>query len=195
MAIEVELKFLDVDHSSLRDRLRTVRAKRISGYFEKNIVLDDLGRTLYKRSALLRLRQAGKTTMTVKRIPTLISDESKVKVYEEYQSEITNYDEMISCLHILGYDPVFRYEKFREKWEFMDCLICVDTLPFGNYVEIEGTEQNILNCALELGLDIKSSSKKTYHELNRENRVRLGLEPDENFVFTAEQCSHLPQGI
>ncbi len=191
----MELKFVDADHASIRGRLVEASARRISGYFERNTVLDDPGRTLFKRSALLRLRQAGKTTMTVKRIPSLIPDSGKAKVYEEYQTEIADFDEMLSGLRILGYSPVFRYEKYREKWFFLNCTICLDTLPFGDFVEIEGSEDSILNCAVQLGLAMEHASKKTYHELNRDYRALSCLEPDENFVFTREQRSRLRIGI
>lgn len=195
MALEVELKFLDADHALIRDRLAEASARRISGYFERNTVLDDPGRTLFKRSALLRLRQASRITMTVKRIPSLIPDSGKTKVYEEYQTEIADFDEMLSCLRVLGYSPVFHYEKYREKWDFLNCTVCLDTLPFGDFVEIEGSEDSILNCAFRLGLAMEYSSKKTYHELNRDYRTLSGLEPDENFVFTREQRSRLRIGI
>ncbi|WP_027178681.1 class IV adenylate cyclase [Maridesulfovibrio bastinii] len=194
MALEVELKFIDVDHESLKENLKSVSAEFLSAHFEKNIVLDDPGRTLYKRSALLRIREAGKTVMTVKRIPCLMPESGKAKVYEEYQSEISSLDEMISCLAVLGYYPVFRYEKFREKWQYDNCIICVDTLPFGYFVEIEGNEDDIIRCADALDLDISTSSKKTYHELNREYRAQNGYAADENFVFSDEQRLLLPMG-
>ena len=36
------------------------------------------------------------------------------------------------------------YEKIREKWLLYGCELCLDTLPFGSYLEIEGDEAGIL---------------------------------------------------
>lgn len=193
MALEVELKFIGLNYEDMKIALNNVSAEFLTAHFEKNIVLDDAGRTLYKRSALLRLRESEKKILTVKRIPSLLPEQGRAKIYEEYESEVSDIDEMLSCFRILGYEPVFRYEKFREKWRHCDCVICVDILPFGFFVEIEGEEQNIINCAAALDIDINCSSKKTYHELNREYRRLKGLKEDENFVFTDEQRAYLPQ--
>ena len=190
MAFEIELKYLNADHDLLKKALKNLGGKFISRHYERNIVLDDPGRTLFKRSALLRVRQAGKITMTVKRIPTN-PEQSKAKVYIEHETEVSDFDATVSALEVLGYLPVFKYEKFREEWEFNGCLICLDLLPFGSFIEIEGAEKDSISCADNLGLKQQNASKKTYHELNREYRVQAGLDPDENFVFSAEEVKRL----
>ncbi|OEU69282.1 MAG: adenylate cyclase [Desulfovibrio sp. S3730MH75] len=190
MAFEIELKYLNADLDKLKMILESLGGKFLSRHYERNIVLDDPGRTLFKRSALLRVRQAGKTIMTVKRIPANPVP-SKAKVYVEHETEVSDFDATVSALEVLGYKPVFKYEKFREEWNFENCTICLDQLPFGSFIEIEGAEKDIISCAIKLDLKDSDSSKKTYHELNRDYRVKAGLDPDENFVFTAEQVKNL----
>ncbi len=190
MALEIELKYLNADHSLAREIMEKQGGKKLSRHYERNIVLDDPGRTLYKRSALLRVRQADRITMTVKRIPASVN-EGKAKVYVEHETEVSSFDETVSALQLLGYSPVFKYEKIREEWKFAGCHICLDLLPFGSFIEIEGTEDGILDCAATLRLDEASSSKKTYHELNRDFRADSGLEPNENFIFTPEEVKEL----
>lgn len=190
MAFEIELKYLNVDHDRLRNSLKSLGGEFLSRHLERNVVLDDPGRTLFKRSALLRVRQADKITMTVKRIPENIVS-GKAKVYIEHETEVSDFNETVSALEVLGYLPVFRYEKVREEWMFEKCVICLDLLPFGSFVEIEGTEETILSCADKLGLDYSSACKKTYHELNKAYRAQAGLEADENFVFTPQELDVL----
>lgn len=190
MALETELKYLNADHDKVRKIMEEQGAELLTRHYERNIVLDDPGRTLYKRSALLRVRQAEKITMTVKRIPAdPVSD--KAKVYIEHETEVSNFDETVAALQVLGYSPVFRYEKIREEWEYLNCHICLDLLPFGPFIEIEGSEDEILACADKLELSSSDACKKTYHELNRNYRKDSGLEPDENFVFSADEVEML----
>ncbi|NDV27223.1 class IV adenylate cyclase [Desulfovibrio sp. JC010] len=190
MALETELKYLNADHDKARKIMAVQGGNLLTRHYERNIVLDDPGRTLYKRSALLRVRQAEKTTMTVKRIPSGPVS-GKAKVYIEHETEVSNFDETVAALQVLGYAPVFRYEKIREEWAFADCHICLDQLPFGPFIEIEGTEDGILACADLLGLESADACRKTYHELNRDHRMKAGLDPDENFVFTPEEVKVL----
>ncbi|WP_320175706.1 class IV adenylate cyclase [Maridesulfovibrio sp.] len=190
MALETELKYLNADHDKARMIMKEQGAKMLTRHYERNVVLDDPGRTLYKRSALLRVRQADKVTMTVKRIPAAPVS-GKAKVYIEHETEVSNFDETVAALQVLGYSPVFSYEKIREEWEFAGCHICLDLLPFGPFIEIEGPEDGILSCADRLGLSSDDACKKTYHELNRDYRNDRGLDPDENFVFTPEEIQEL----
>lgn len=190
MALEIELKYLNADHDKARMIMKEQGAKLLTRHYERNIVLDDPGRTLYKRSALLRVRQAEKVTLTVKRIPA-DPGSGKAKVYIEHETEVSNFDETVAAMQVLGYSPVFRYEKIREEWEFADCHICLDLLPFGPFIEIEGAEDEILACADKLGLSTADACKKTYHELNRDYRKISGLEPNENFIFTSEEAKKL----
>ncbi|WP_432736253.1 class IV adenylate cyclase [Maridesulfovibrio sp. FT414] len=190
MALETELKYVNADLDGCREIMDRQGGHKLSRHYERNLVLDDPGRTLFKRSALLRVRQADRVTMTVKRIPALVS-EGKAKVYVEHETEVSSFDETVAALQVLGYHPVFKYEKIREEWEFKGCHVCLDLLPFGPFIEIEGSEDKILSCAASLGLAEKDSCKKTYHELNREFRLVNGLPADENFVFRPEEAKAL----
>ena len=87
------------------------------------------------------------------------------------------------ALTTVGFIPAFSYGKVREKWRFMDCTVCLDRLPFGDFVEIEGGEATVPACAEALDLDPNLTTKATYHGLNIEYRHAQGLESDENFIF------------
>ncbi|HWR03335.1 MAG TPA: class IV adenylate cyclase [Humidesulfovibrio sp.] len=182
MALEIEIKFLDVDHTNLRTRLAALGAKPLGRHFESNVVYDDAGRSLKGNGTLLRLREKnGRSILTLK--TAAAAGSALAKVYEESETEVLNAPATREILAGLGYLPALRYEKVRETWLCLDCEVCLDTLPFGSYVEIEGTEADIAACARALDLPHSAASKATYHDLNRLHREKNGLPADESFVF------------
>ncbi|WP_319584595.1 class IV adenylate cyclase [uncultured Pseudodesulfovibrio sp.] len=183
MALECELKYLEADLADLAERLGNAGAQTSGRYFEANTVFDRSDRSLKRDGILLRLREKrGEAVLTVKRPPEN-PEPSALKIFEEIETGVGDAAAMVEALETLGFSPAFRYEKVREKWRYMDCVICLDRLPFGDFVEIEGDEPKVLACASSLDLKASCTTKATYHELNIEYRVAKGLEPDENFVF------------
>lgn len=182
MALETEIKFLNVDHEALRQRLAENGAQRLSRGFECNVVYDDAERSLKAKGTLLRLREKNcRHVLTIKTASAATS--TLAKIYEESETEVLNAPAMREILAGLGYLPALRYEKVREKWSLLGCEVCLDTLPFGSFAEIEGNEPDIVACAEALNLPQSAASKATYHDLNREHRAAKGLPADESFVF------------
>jgi adenylate cyclase, class 2 len=60
---------------------------------------------------------------------------------------------MESILTSLGFCPEQVYEKWRETFVLQNIHFCLDTMPFGNFLEIEGNKENILYMAGKLGLE------------------------------------------
>ncbi|QGY41360.1 CYTH domain-containing protein [Pseudodesulfovibrio cashew] len=184
MSLECELKYLDANLEALSMRLREAGGDSTGPYLESNLVFDDSERSLKKAGTLLRLREKrGRAVLTVKKLP----DEphpSALKVFEEIETGVDDFDAMRLSLETVGFSVAFGYEKVREKWLFMGCAVCLDRLPFGDFVEIEGSEESVPACAAALGLDDNRTTKSTYHALNIEHRAVNGLEPDENFLFS-----------
>lgn len=184
MGLERELKYCDVDLDALRRALAAAGGDPCGGrYFESNLVFDRTGRPLRAAGMLLRLRlRQGQAVLTVKRPPGDAAP-SALKVCEEIETTVGDFAAMRDALEALGFAVVFAYEKVREKWKIMGCTVCLDHLPYGDYVEIEGDEASVPRCAARLGLDPAASTTATYHALNMEQRAARGLAPDENFVF------------
>ncbi len=65
-------------------------------------------------------------------------DHGNEKVLEEFESAFENKENLIIILTKIGLEISFKYEKIREKWQFGETDVCLDTLPFGDYLEIEG---------------------------------------------------------
>ncbi len=191
MALEIEVKYLDVDHAALRERLTSLGAAYVGRWFESNTVFDDARRNLKASGTLLRLREkAGRFILALKHAASEAASAS-VKVSEESQTDVADPRPMHEILAGLGYAPVLRYEKVREKWAYSGCEVCLDILPFGTFVEIEGSEQDIAACATALGLSRDKASTTTYHELNRLDREAKGACLDESFVFDPAVKAHL----
>jgi len=190
MPLEIEIKYLDVDHDALRRRLKDLGAHFISRGFEANVVYDDALRGLKAKGTLLRLREKNsRFVLTLKR--SAAEQSATAKIYEEAETEVTNAPALREILSGLGYEPALRYEKLREKWQHLGCEVCLDTLPFGAFAEIEGDEACIAACASALELPLEKASKATYHDLNRRHREKAGLPPNESFVFNDEEKSKI----
>ena len=195
MVLECELKYLDADLKRLSDHLEDVGGKCLGRYFESNLVFDYPDRSLKAKGILLRLRQKqGQAVLTVKRPPDEEMD-TVLKIFEEIETGVDDFNVTKRALEAVGFVVAFAYEKVREKWRYAECVICLDTLPFGDYVEIEGTEKSVPVCASRLGLDGLPTSISTYHALNIEYRQAKGLEPDESFVFSADRRADLLREI
>ena len=182
MAIERELKFAASDLGLVRDRLKDIGAIFIDKYFEQNIVFDRPDKSLKERRILLRLRKIKNRNILCLKCPHNGQRSSQIKILDEYETEISNRENFIAILNKLGFDISFQYEKIREKWRFEDLIICLDILPFGEYVEIEG-DGDLFGFAQKLGLREKDATSKNYHELNSEIRKKKGLAPCDSFVF------------
>lgn len=191
MGLEIEVKYLDADHEALRVGLLGIGAERVGRWLESNVVFDDAARNLKAGGTLLRLREkAGRHVLTLKRaaegpVP------AGLKVYEESETDVADRQAMTEILAGLGYFPALRYEKIREKWKRGECVICLDTLPFGSFVELEGAEADIRACASALGLSPQKACTETYHELNRQHREKSGEAPNESFVFADSEKARL----
>lgn len=183
MGLEYELKYLDVNFDDLGSRLNEVGGQFLGRYFETNLVFDYADRSLKEAGILLRLREKqGKAVLTVKKPPKTEAP-SSLKVFEEIESEVDDFHTVKSALETVGFHIAFAYEKVREKWIYRNCAICMDSVPFGDFVEIEGLEGGVQKCAQDLGLDGNPTSKMTYHALNLEYREKNNLPLDESFVF------------
>lgn len=191
MSLEIEVKYLDVEHDALRQRLESLDAEPLGRWFEANAVFDDPARSLKASGTLLRLREkSGRHILTLKRAAEGPKS-TTAKVYEESETEVLDPAALRAILAGLGYAPVLRYEKIREKWLLFGCEVCLDTLPFGPFAEIEGPEADIARCAAALGLPPEKASTATYHDLNRQWRAEKGLAPDETFVFAEADKARL----
>ncbi|SDB01764.1 adenylate cyclase, class 2 [Desulfonatronum thiosulfatophilum] len=188
MALEIEQKFLEPDMDLLRERLVRGGATFCSQGFEDNFIFDTPDKLLRSQNILLRLRHAGETVLTLKKKPeSLPADDSRYKILEEVETVVGDMAALRKILEHLGYGVAFRYQKFRATWQWESCIICLDTLPFTQVVELEGTPESIQRTAQRFGLDNLQSSTLNYLQLYRTHQQSLGLSVEDRFLFTKTQ--------
>ncbi|SKA81559.1 class IV adenylate cyclase [Desulfobaculum bizertense] len=180
MSLEVEIKYLNADLMALHKKLHALGGQWQACNFERNAVLKSSGKELLQQGILLRLRSDEDNVITLK-TPAIGHDGLKVR--HEYETTFGDFGTMMTIFETLGYSVAFWYEKLRETWQFMDCHICLDHLPFGDVVEIEGEADAIFAAAKALGVDSLKSSDESYHALNLAWRKEKGLAPEDGFVF------------
>lgn len=195
MAFEIELKFIHIDPSLLREKLSALGGLCKGRHLERNVVFDSPERDMKEADKLLRLRtkqwkDRHETVLTLK-LPPKGDMPVDVKIYDERETKVESFDGTYAILEGLGYDGAFRYDKMREEWTLDNVEICLDELSFDTVVELEGERDDIFALADKLSLPRENSSTATYHELHRDYRERENLAPQDSFYFTDDECQRL----
>lgn len=151
MAIETEKKFRlqPKQFKKIAKRLEKLGAVFRDETFEENYL--HRGGVLDGRDAVLRLRKTDKrNTLTYKES---LPSRGDVKHKTEFETEVSDVDATEEIIRTLGYRLSVVYEKRRRTWHLDNVEIVLDELPFGLYMEIEGTKRAI--AIAERKLDIK----------------------------------------
>ncbi len=171
--VETEVKFHLPDLASARTALLKLGAYSQGRYFERNICFDDAHQSLRGAKCLLRLRQDRRSFLTYKSIPTAVDPAFKQLL--ELEVEVGDFEAMSRILLSLGYRPQQIYEKWRESLVLDRTVFCLDTLPFGSFLEIEGAKEAITHYAACLGLDWQTRILVTYLDIFEIIRSRQNL--------------------
>ncbi len=175
-SIETEIKIELADLPKVRDRLiqlgfqiRTPRA------FEDNWIFDFPDRSLAQRRQLLRVRAFdGRAWITLK-TPSRRSTHFKVR--QELETELGDAQVGQRLLRSLGFQPSFRYQKFRTVFERKNSsrrklTVTFDETPIGNFLEIESSGQEIRSLAAQLGYKPSDFIQDSYWQLYQKRRPR-----------------------
>ncbi len=170
MAVEVEKKFiLSSDRrEQVLANLKAFGAKYIREDFEENTLYS--GGVLYEKKAALRVRKIGdKTVLTYKQ---RIENDSDVKHQIEYETVVEKAGELEKIIESLGFEKALIYEKRRQIWQFRAVEIVLDELPFGHYMEIEGSIMAIAEAEMILDIENFAVENETYPHLTQRFGVR-----------------------
>ncbi|RZB38340.1 MAG: adenylate cyclase, class 2 [Desulfobacteraceae bacterium Eth-SRB2] len=151
--LEIEVKFYLSDMDSIRDRILELGAVSRERVFETNLRFDDADNHLIQKKSLLRLRQDTKTTLTFKSEPAFKDDQ--FKILRELEVEVSDFSTMKHILESLGFREEQVYEKWRETFILNHTNLCLDTMPYGDFLEIEGQKEDIKKLASQIGLKWK----------------------------------------
>lgn len=148
--LEIEVKFHLKDETDMQRRLLELGAAHGPKVFESNTRFDDSQASLQNNGCLLRLRRDRTNRLTLKRKPA--NADREVKVFHELEVEIGDFETMAAMLDAVGFHPAQVYEKWRQTFSLEGAEICIDTMPFGIFLEIEGSKQRIKDIAAQLEL-------------------------------------------
>lgn len=132
-------------------------------FFEDNFLFDFENKRLLLKGCILRLRfMKGKGILTYKEpysIPSL------AKVRKEIETVVDDPSALFNILKNLGLKVIFRYQKYRRIYKKGDLLLSIDETPIGNFIELEGPEQDIVTEAENLGFSSSDFIKESYMEI------------------------------
>lgn len=172
MGVEIEKKYRisAARRSRIEELLREFGADFVGEEFEENVIYG--GGILEERRAILRIRRTGrKSYLTFKqRIPTNLD----VKHQTEHETEIGDADEMAEIVRELGLVPRVVYEKRRRTWKFKSVEVVLDELPFGFFMEIEGTLTTIAEAETLLEAKDLEAVGASYPSLTWNHGTRVG---------------------
>ena len=148
--LETEIKFYLIDLPLIRQRILNLDAQSRGRFFESNVRFEDSGRTFRKKKSLLRLRRDQKVRLTYKSTPP--EESSQFKIMTELEVAVSDFDTMQQILEALGFHHEQVYEKWRETLVLDETQFCLDRMPYGDFLEIEGQKQDIKKFVTQLGL-------------------------------------------
>ena len=148
--LETEVKFYLPNIDPIRTRMIDLGAVFKHRTFETNIRFEDAEKSLIQKKCLLRLRKDKKITLTFKSEPPF--KDNQFKILKEFEVEVSDFDAMEHILKSLGFKEEQVYEKWREIYVLGDTHLCLDTMPYGDFLEIEGKKESIQQLASQIGL-------------------------------------------
>ena len=165
MPLEQEAKFILTDINRYRTRIIEMGGHSQGRVFETNVCYENEENSLGKNKSILRLRQDRRVRLTFK----FPSDQpasdplaQQVKTMNELEVSLNDFDTMHQLLSAIGFHPWQTYEKWRETFILDDAELCLDEMPFGTFLEIEGTPDQVQHLSAGLGLPWKKRVLANY---------------------------------
>ena len=170
-SIEIEIK-IKIDKKGFDKFVKNKQGfqfEKTYGYFTENY--ENMSKGIFPR-----IKEMGNVALVSVKVKT--KNDSKMFERDEYEFEIeSNKVESARLMFkALGYCIEHIFEKKRYKLESLNnCEFVADELPFGYFVELEGTEENIEKSIKELGLEnyerINGAYLKLWEKHKKENNL------------------------
>lgn len=166
VAIETEKKYrlTKSQFEEVAASLKDLGAEFVREEFEVNDLYG--GGILEEEKAVLRVRKVNnKTILTYKRN---IRNHLGVKQHTEFETEVADSQAIESIIGALGFRLGMVYEKRRQTWHLQGVEVLLDVLPFGLFMEIEGTLSQIGLIEMMLEIEAFEIEHNTYPKLTWE---------------------------
>jgi len=148
---EIEIKILEINTRKVRKILKE-KAKFVKKVFQRNIIYDN--DYTKKKGVTVRLRKEGKKTIFTVKSPIEIVKGHKVR--KEFEIEDCDFKEMEKILSLIDLKKVMVGEARREYYNWHGCSVEIVEMPkIPVFLEIEGSERDILKVAKKLGYSEK----------------------------------------
>lgn len=175
--LEIEVKFIVADPVTLSAKLQALQLPSTGPYLERNIWLDNARSKLRSRQIVLRVRSIEKDEpgciVTVK-TPVDHADEH-FRIQREIEFAASDHSAVLAAFEVLGYTPVWQYEKKRTVFTCNSCEICLDELPIGWFIEFEGSRAEILAVSDKLGFKMAQAITLNYESIFLRLRDKIDL--------------------
>ena len=148
----------------MRQRLMAIGATLIAPRtYEENLLFDTPDAQFRRQGRLLRLRRDQRNRITYKEPP--VRNDPDFKIMQEFEVEVSDFDQAHAILTKLGFVLSLRFEKYRETFTYQGAEIVLDEVPFGTFMEIEGSQDAIRAIVTALGLDFDARLVSSYVDI------------------------------
>lgn len=163
MAIEIEKKYRITasDREEIMSSLEEFGAVFEGERFEENILFGNDELQAKKAVVRLRLTDDGSYLTFKQRVESV----SEAKQQMEFESLVDDPEAVRSIIEALGLTAAMVYEKRRRIYKFRSVEIVLDELPFGLFIEIEGSLTGIAEAEMLLGIEELEVVHETYPRL------------------------------
>jgi len=147
METEIEAKFLDIDPTVIREKLKTIGAVLVqSETLMRRKVFDTKDESLKKVNGWVRLRDEGnKITLSYKQL-----NDRTVQGTKEVTVVVSDFDKTNSFLLATDFIEKSYQETKRETWKIENSDVTIDTWPWiPSFIEIESPSENELEGVAE----------------------------------------------
>lgn len=189
---ETEVKIKLDSPSTIAGRLLACGfAVSVPRAFEANTLYETKDRALARNSMLLRLRQTDGRAVITWKGP---GETGPYKSRPELETTVGSAETMQQIFAHLGYEPSFRYEKYRTEYtrsgdmasRDTEGTVTVDETPIGDFLELEGPGPWIDRTALALGFSSADYILDSYGRLYLADCERRGVQPGD-MIFASQR--------
>lgn len=167
---EIEVKAKITNKRGLLRRLKKLKIKLSRPVIQNDVVFLPVGtafKDIKQGTVALRIRKQNKKTLLT------MKQRQEVELSSlEKETEISNSQQMIDIIKILGFYEWIKIDKTRRKAKYKNYEICIDDVKkLGSYIEVEKlTDEDSFEVQEELFLFLESLGIK------RENREKRGYD-------------------
>ena len=162
MIQEIEIKILNVNADKIRQTLRENNAEFVKDVFQRNTMYEN--EHTKQEKVAVRLREENKDCIfTVKGRATI---QNNHKVRKEYEVKLPSFEFGDEMLKLQGFKIIGVNEAKREYYKLNECSVEIINMPnIPTFIEIEGTEDKILEVAKTLGYTEKDYDARNVIEI------------------------------